>query len=58
MSTYHLKLDGDKPETKKFEEVKIRLSSKQVKALKTQLGIKNDVSASTMMAAYLNQNLK
>lgn len=54
---HHLKLDGDKPQTKTYEEFKIRLSSKQVKALKTHLGIKNEVSAKTMMTAYLNQNL-
>ena len=54
---HHVKLDKATPETKTYEEFKIRLSSKQVKALKAHLGIKNEVSAKTMMTAYLNQNL-
>ena len=55
---HKIKLDASKPQTTTYEEFKIRLSSKQIKNLKTHLGIKNDVSAKTLLTAYLSQNLK
>ena len=55
---HHIRLDKATPETKKFEEFKIRLSTKQIKALKNLLDIKNDVSPRTMMTVFLTQTLK
>lgn len=54
---HKVKLDGSKPETVTFDNVKVKLSARQIKKLKTELGITNEVSATTLLQAYLNQKL-
>ena len=55
MSKYHVKLDASKPDM--AEVVTVTLSAKQIKRLKTTLGITNRVSSKTLLQAYLNQNI-
>jgi hypothetical protein len=54
---HKVKLDGNKPNTAVFDTVKVKLSKQQLKKLKSDLGITNDVSNETLLQAYLNQKL-
>lgn len=54
---HNIKLDGNKPNTVVYDKVEVKLSKKQLNKLKSVLNIKNDVSNSTLLQAYLNQQL-
>ena len=54
---HKVKLDAKKPNTTVFDKVEVKLSRQQLKKLRDELGITNDVSNKTLLQAYLNQKL-
>jgi hypothetical protein len=54
---HKIKLDAKKPNSVVFDKVEVKLSKQQLKKLKSELGITNDVSNTTLLQAYLNQKL-